>query len=48
MRTTHKHYVNIIPQKPDDYNRLRWDWQWTSAADRFVDISVDNMCITLG
>lgn len=29
------------------YNRLRWDWQWVSAADCAVDIFVDNMCITV-
>ena len=48
MRTTHKHYVNIIPQKPDDYNRLRWEWQWVSTADHSVDIIVNNMWITIG
>lgn len=43
-----KRYVTIIPQMPVCYNRLRWDWQWVSAADCSVDIFVDNMCITIG
>lgn len=42
-----KRYVTIIPQMFACYNRLRWEWQWTSAADCAVDIFVDNLCITV-
>lgn len=42
-----KRYVTIIPQMFACYNRLRWEWPWGLAADHSVDITVDNMCITM-
>lgn len=42
-----KRYATIIPQMLVCYNRLRWKWQWGPAANRSVDIFVDNMCISV-
>lgn len=43
-----KRYATIIPQMLVCYNRLRWKWQWVPAANRSLDMFVDNMCTTIG